>query len=67
MKPFSKFFLIAFLTCSTSLLAQESRVIKGRIISEEDQEPLPQALIMSSNKNGVLANNDGFFLISLSS
>jgi Fe(3+) dicitrate transport protein len=67
MKRFTKFFLITFLICSTSLLAQETRVIKGRIISEEDQEPLPQALIMSSNKNGVLANNDGFFLISLSS
>lgn len=63
MNIITRTLLLISLLCSTPLLAQEKIVVKGRVISEEGGEPLPQALILVSNNEGTLANSEGFFSI----
>ncbi|HEY9117310.1 MAG TPA: carboxypeptidase-like regulatory domain-containing protein, partial [Roseivirga sp.] len=65
MKIVTRTFLLISLLCSTTLLAQEKIVVKGRVISEEGGEPLPQSLILVSNNEGTLANSEGFFSIQI--
>lgn len=59
--------LISFVLLSIQLRAQGTFNVRGQILAENDKEPLPKALILTSEGKGTLADDQGYFLLDLSS
>lgn len=66
MKKFS-LIITGIVMCSAQLWSQQTVTVKGQILAENDQEPLPKALIITADQKGALADDQGFFSLELSS
>lgn len=56
------FFLIV---CIFSIIQIQSQTLRGQVIDEDTQDPIPFANISIGNNYGVISNDEGFFIIQL--
>ncbi|WP_298352710.1 TonB-dependent receptor [uncultured Dokdonia sp.] len=63
----TKFSLAFFLLCGVLLFGQDAYIIKGTVVSEEDNAPIPGvSVIVQGSQNGVSTDFDGNYQLSVS-
>ncbi len=66
MRKLQKIFFISFLFMGIVAQAQETRIVKGKVISSLDNQPLSSASVMVKGKSsGTATGNDGLFSLSV--